>query len=117
MKKRLAVVGSRTITDYNFVKGLLDKQKDNISLIVSGGAKGVDTLAEQWANENEIPTKIFLPDWNTYGSKAGYMRNVFIIKECDICLAIWDGVSKGTTHSVNLCKKDKKPYLLVDFSK
>jgi hypothetical protein len=117
MKRKLAVVGSRTITNYEFVKKLLDKQKENISLIVSGGAKGVDTLAERWAKENGIPTKIFLPDWDTYGSKAGYMRNVFIINECDICLAIWDGKSRGTIHSVNLCKKDKKPYILVDFSK
>lgn len=113
MKKRLAVVGSRTITDYNFVKGLLDKQKDNISLIVSGGAKGVDTLAEQWANENGISIKVFSAEWDKYGKRAGFIRNNEIIKECDVCLAIWDGKSKGTQHSINLAKSMNKQVLVV----
>lgn len=112
-KKKLAVVGSRTITDYNFVKGLLDKQKDNISHIISGGAKGVDTLAEQWANENDIPVIVFKAEWGKYGKRAGFIRNNEIIKKCDVCLAIWDGKSKGTQHSINLAKSMNKKLLVV----
>ncbi len=117
MKRKVAVVGSRTITDYSFIKNLLDGKKDQIQSIISGGANGIDSLAERWAKENNIPITIFLPDWNTYGKRAGYVRNESIIKECDMCLALWDGESKGTLHSVNLCKKHQKPHLLIDFSK
>lgn len=114
--KKLAVVGSRSITDYSFIKRLLDRKLDSIECIISGGARGVDTLAERWANENRIPIKVFPADWDRWGKRAGYIRNETIIKECDICLAIWDGQSKGTLHSVNLCKKYKKPHLLFDFN-
>lgn len=114
MKKKLAVVGSRTITDYNIVKELLDKQKDNISLIVSGGAKGVDILAEQWANENGISVKVFIAEWDKYGKRAGFIRNKEIIEECDVCLAIWDGISKGTEHSINLAKSMNKKVVVVN---
>ena len=116
MKKKLAVVGSRSITDYSFIKRLLDRKLDSIECIISGGARGVDTLAERWANENRIPIKVFPADWDRWGKRAGYIRNETIIKECDICLAVWDGQSKGTLHSVTLCKKYNKPHLLLDFN-
>ena len=114
-KKKVAIVGSRTFTDYTLLETILDKYKDKINVIVSGGAVGADSLGAKWATKNGIKTTIFKPDWNTYGKKAGYMRNMQIIEECDICIAFWDGESKGTKHSIGLCQQINKPYKVVRF--
>ena len=57
---KLAVVGSRTFNDYNLLKEHLDKIHaiTPITLIISGGAKGADKLAEKWAHQNNIETLI-----------------------------------------------------------
>lgn len=114
---KLAVVGSRNFNDYNLLKKYLDKihEVEPISYIVSGGAKGADSLSERWAKENNVNTEIYLPDWNKHGKKAGFLRNVDIIKNADKCLACWDGVSKGTKHSIDLCEKYDKKLKIVYF--
>jgi hypothetical protein len=110
---RLAIVGSRKFNNYFLLKEELRKYKEEIKLIVSGGAKGADTLGEKWANENNIPTLIFLADWNRNGKQAGFIRNEDIIKNCDNVVAFWDGVSKGTAHSLFLAKKYGKPIKII----
>lgn len=109
--KKIAVVGSRGFDDYNKMKKILDGF--DIKLIVSGGAKGADSLAERYAVENDIETIIFEPEWNKYGMKAGYLRNIKIVDSADIIIAFWDGESKGTLHSINWAKKTKKGIRLV----
>ena len=61
----LAIVGTRTFNDYKLLKKKVDEinKKTKINMIVSGGAKGADKLAEKYAKENKIPTKIFIPNW------------------------------------------------------
>jgi predicted Rossmann fold nucleotide-binding protein DprA/Smf involved in DNA uptake len=72
---KIAIIGSRTFSDYNLLKKHIDtiKEKLEISLIVSGGSKGADLFGEKWAIENNIQTKIFLPDWDKFGKRAGFM--------------------------------------------
>lgn len=107
---RIAVIGSRGFSDYSFLKEKLDElhSQINISLIVSGGARGADTLGEQYAKDSEIKTLIFPADWKKYGKRAGYIRNYDIIKNCDIVVAFWDGESRGTKHSLDLARKQEK---------
>ena len=109
---KVAIVGSRTFTDYELAEKFIDKVCDDdailISKIISGGAKGADTIAEEYARNHNIETQIFKPDWEKYGKSAGYKRNVDIIENCDICIAFWDGESKGTKHDIDLCKKLNK---------
>ena len=114
---KLAVVGSRNFSDYELLKSKLDliHKRKPITLIVSGGAKGADSLSERWAKENNIPTKIFIPDWNKFGKKAGFLRNEDIIKNSDAVIAFWDGESRGTLSSINLAEKYKKSCLIVRF--
>ena len=114
---KLAVVGSRGFNDYELLKLKLDTihAVKPISLIVSGGAKGADTLAERWAKENDIPIKIFYPDWDKYKKSAGYIRNVDIIEFSDAVIAFWDGVSKGTLHSINLSKEKDKRLAIIKY--
>jgi hypothetical protein len=96
---KLAIVGSRTFDDYEMAKAAL---KDLvITEIVSGGAKGADALAERYAKENNIPVKIFKPDWAKYGRGAGPVRNKLIVEYADKVIAFWDGASKGTKSSID----------------
>ena len=77
---KLAIIGSRDFTDYDLLSKELEQYKDKITRVISGGAKGADTLGERWAKENNIPIQIFLPDWNKHSKGAGLLRNHDIIK-------------------------------------
>lgn len=72
---------------------------------MSGRAKGVDTLGEQYAKENNLLIAKFPADWDTYGKKAGYLRNVQMAEYAEACICIWDGVSPGTKHMIDIAKK------------
>jgi hypothetical protein len=109
---KLAIVGSRSFNNYNLLKDTINKY-DNIKLIINNSAIGADKLAEQYAKEYNIETKIYLPDWNKYGKKAGPIRNELIIKDCDIVIAFWDGESRGTLNSINIAKTLNKKLELI----
>ena len=111
----VAVVGSRSRTDKEYIHKKLDElhSEKPIELIVSGGARGVDLIAEEWADLNKIPKKIFIPDWDKYGKKAGFLRNIEIVNHADVVYSFWDGESRGTLSSMNLAKKNNKK-LIVD---
>ena len=111
---KLAIIGSRTFNNYSLLESYLNPHKNNISLVISGAAKGTDSLSEKWANENNIKTLIFPADWNKYGKRAGYIRNEDIIKNCDNVIAFWDKKSKGTKHALSLCKKYNKLYRIIE---
>ena len=110
---KIAVVGSRDFKDEDFIIETLHNETKFLPpegyIIISGGAKGVDTIAENFAKEMDLKTKIFLPDWNRYGKRAGFLRNELIINEADKVIAFWDGSSKGTKHSIDLAIKAGKP--------
>lgn len=116
---KVAIVGSRTFNDYDLAEKYIDKTCDDnaylICKIISGGAKGADSIAEKYARKHNIETQIFKPDWDTYGKSAGFRRNKDIIENCDICIAFWDGVSKGTKHDIDLCKKMNKLIFICKF--
>ena len=119
---KLAVVGSRTFNDYNLLVKYLNfiHNKEEITLIISGGAKGADKMSEYWAKDHNIETKIFIPEWNkqgTFNRRAGFERNELIIKECDKVVAFWDGESNGTRNDISLAKKYNKKCLVIDYNK
>lgn len=100
---RYAIVGGRDFNNYKTLQNVMFRQA-NVSLIVSGGARGADSLAEKFAKDYGIPVKIFPAEWDVYGKSAGYKRNVQIIKYADVVIAFWDGHSKGTKHSIDIAK-------------
>lgn len=110
---KVAIVGSRTIHDANILELAIKESKFDIIMVISGGAIGVDTLAEQWAARNNMATLIFRPRWDMYGKKAGFIRNERIAREADACIAIWDGTSKGTESTIDLFNKLNKPIYVV----
>jgi hypothetical protein len=105
---KLAIVGSRYFIDYEiFTKALnkiLNEWKDDIELVISGGAKGADTLAEKWAHEHKIEIMIFPADWKRYGRAAGPIRNTKIINESTHLIAFAAISSKGTLDTINKAK-------------
>lgn len=113
---KVAVVGSRSFTDYELLKKTLDELYPNITLIVSGGAKGADSLSEQYADEEGIRKLIFKPDWEKHGKAAGFIRNRDIVAESDMVIAFHDGHSKGTANSIEHAKKMGKILKVILFS-
>ena len=106
-------MGSNYQWRYKLVIETLEPYKSKISLVVSGAAKGADSLGEKWAIENNIQTLIFPADWDKHGKRAGFIRNEDIIKNCDGVVAFGDGESKGTVHSLSLAETYNKPTKIV----
>ena len=98
---KVAVIGSRNIE----VKNLGDYLPENTTEIVSGGAKGVDLCARDYAEKNGIKLTEFLPDYARYRRGAPLKRNIRIIEYADTVLAFWDGKSSGTKFVIDTCKK------------
>ena len=115
---RLAVVGSRNCNDYGLVHVALSRYLDvhgESLVIVSGGAKGADSLAARFARENNLELIEHLPDWNRFGKSAGFKRNWLIWQDADAGVAFWDGISRGTAHSFDIAKQQGKSLEVVHF--
>lgn len=113
-KISLGIIGSRTFNDYEFLKTCLNEYKDKADVVVSGGAKGADSLGEKWANEMGIKKYILKPDWKKFGRSAGFIRNRDIVSNSDLIIAFWDGKSSGTKHSIDLAFELKKDILVIN---
>ncbi len=114
---RLAIIGSRTFDNYELLCQEIDKLKVfyQIDIIISGGARGADSLGMRYAQEHKIPFIAFTADWEKYGKIAGMIRNQDIIDTSDYIIAFWDGVSRGTRDSIRRANKCKKKYKVIYF--
>ena len=106
---KLAVIGSRSLK----VENLSDYIKENVTEIVSGGAKGVDSYAALYAKENGIALTEFLPDYARYKRAAPLKRNEKIAEYADEALAFWDGSSRGTLYAIKLFEKLGKKVTII----
>ena len=114
---RIIIAGSRDFNDYELLKKsaieIITKKTmlPDLTRIVSGGARGADTLGERFANEMGLEISRFIPDWDGLGKRAGYVRNAEMAKfavEDDndgMLIAFWDGQSRGTKHMIDLAKR------------
>lgn len=116
---RLAIIGSRDFNDYELLKNKVDnlrKKHPQIQTIISGGARGADKLAEQYADQHNLLKEIYYAEWDKFGKRAGFIRNKVIWDSCDIIIAFWDGKSPGTKHSVDkFYQKDIIPFYLIKY--
>jgi hypothetical protein len=103
------IAGSRGITDLSKVFDATLNSGFCITEVVSGAARGVDTLGEEWASIKNIPIKRFPASWDTYGKSAGYKRNAEMASYAEALIAIWDGKSRGTKHMIDLARIIKLP--------
>lgn len=98
---KVAVIGSRNLTINDLGRYLPAETTE----IVSGGAKGIDTSAREYALANSVKLTEFLPDYAKYKKGAPLKRNLQIIEYADVVIAFWDGKSKGTKFVIDNCKK------------
>lgn len=122
---KVGVIGSRTITNKSLIYKALDAfatraslQKDQI-VVLSGGAKGVDTLAQEWCREREVPFILFKPYFlvdnkAAYNPRHYFTRNKQIIDNSDTILAFWDGETKGTSWGISYSRKQRKAITVID---
>ena len=101
---KIAIIGSRNLIVTDLEKYI----PEEITEIVSGGAKGIDSCARAYAHANHIKLTEFLPEYPKYGKGAPLRRNLQIIDYADAVLAFWDGKSKGTKYVIEQCKKKNK---------
>ncbi|MBE6606686.1 MAG: hypothetical protein E7635_06585 [Ruminococcaceae bacterium] len=106
---KVAIIGSRGLCVNDFSPYL----PDGITEIVSGGARGIDTSAREYANRHGILITEFFPEYDKYGPKAApHIRNDKIIDYADIVLAFWDGRSRGTRSVIEKCKQRGKKVIV-----
>ena len=106
---KLLIAGSRSIKEFDlspYISG-------DVDVIISGGAGGIDTLAEQYADAHRISKYIIRPKYNLYGKAAPLKRNEEMIKMADKVLVVWDGVSKGAQYTVKYAEKINKKTIII----
>ena len=106
---KLAIIGSRSL----HIPDLEKYMPDDVTEIVSGGAKGVDSDARNYAEKNGIKITEFLPDYTLHGRGAPLKRNIQIIEYADMVLAFWDGKSRGTKYVIDNCEKTGVPVRVI----
>ncbi len=106
---KLLIAGSRGIENFDLSKHI----EEDVDTILSGGAKGIDTHAEEYADKNRLSKIILRPRYDLYGKAAPIKRNEELVQMADKILIIWDGASKGTKSTINYAKKLKKEIEVV----
>lgn len=108
---RIAVIGSRRFADAALVARVMADYRDRITLLVSGGAAGADTLGAEWAEAAGVPTRIFLPA--TRDRTGFFARNRRIVEAAELVIAFWDGRSTGTAHTLDQARRRGVPVRVI----
>lgn len=114
-RPKVIVAGSRNMTDKKTVYGYLDRLRKKIGdfEVVSGMAKGADSIGVEWAVERGLAVAKFPARWSTEGKSAGFLRNERMADHADLLVAFWDGYSVGTKHMIETASKKKLPKTVV----
>lgn len=106
---KLLIIGSRSIKSFD----LSPYVPPSVDTVISGGANGIDDLAEQYADFHRLSKYIIRPRYDLYGRAAPLKRNEQMVDISDAVLAVWDGQSRGTQYTISYAKKVNKPILLL----
>ena len=112
---KLIVAGSRNVDDVEFIESVLDGIHINtpITCVISGLARGPDTIGKEWAEKRGIPVSGFAPDWDKYGKVAGFIRNSQMANEGDAAVIFYDGQSSGSKNMAKTMVKLKKSVRVI----
>lgn len=115
MSKTYIIAGGRDCSDrklmYSALQDLLCTKgdycmpRDNVK-VIHGGAKGADSMADDWFVVSWCPFDVFPADWDQHGKRAGIMRNLDMADAADALIAFWDGESRGTKHMIETAIKE-----------
>ena len=106
---KLLVAGSRSIKEYD-LEGLVP---EGVTLIITGGAVGIDAIAEQYADRRKISKLILRPRYDLYGKGGPLKRNEKMVELCDMALVIWDGKSRGAKYTIECAKRMGKTVRVI----
>lgn len=106
---KVIIAGGRKFSDYALLcescdKFLCQKHQTHDIVVISGTARGADTLGERYAHERGYAVEKYPADWNRDGKAAGPIRNAQMAKVADTLIAFWDGQSKGTANMIDQAK-------------
>jgi hypothetical protein len=113
---KVIIAGSRDWVTGEDVKAAMDACPFFVNVVVSGKARGADTLGERWAAEHGHMVAPFPADWDTHGKSAGPIRNQEMAEYAGGLVALWDGKSKGTQNMVTEMVKRGKPVFIWGLS-
>lgn len=120
---KVIVAGSRSFNDYELAFKYLDKVKlitecmKKSMTIVSGMARGADSIGVDYAKSRGLNIIEMPADWNKYGKSAGYRRNLEMGKLANSAMVFWDGESKGSEHMINIMNELNKPVWVILYNK
>ena len=106
---KLLIVGSRSIREFDLSPYI----PEGVDTVISGGASGIDHLAERYADQHHLSKYIMRPHYELYGRAAPLRRNEQMVNLSDTVLIIWDGQSRGTQYTLKYASKLNKPIILV----
>lgn len=106
---KLAVIGSRGIESVELARYIPDSCRE----VVSGGARGIDRCAEEYARQKGLRLTVFLPDYRRFGRGAPLKRNEQIADYADAALAFWDGRSAGTLYTIRAFLRREKEVTVI----
>lgn len=109
---RTIIAGSRSFNCYLTLLEAIKQFPPQITTVISGTARGADQLGEYWARKHNVPIEQYPANWGKYGKRAGYIRNEEMAKVADCALILWDGISPGTKHMINICERVNLPYFV-----
>ena len=112
VKIKLAIIGSRTLPDFD-KDTILRYIPPETTAIISGGARGIDALAKRIARELALDFLEIRPDYARYGKTAPLSRNAAIVSMADQVLAVWDFTSRGTAHVIAQCIERGVPVRVI----
>ncbi len=108
----IAFVGSRNFPDWSLIQKEIDALPVGVT-VISGGARGVDSVSIELAKKRGLAVRVFTADWASYGKAAGMIRNQEIVKHSDEVIAFWDGKSRGTKNTIKLTMAANKPLRII----
>jgi|SRR6266853_665132 len=117
---KVLVCGSRHFEDYERLKRevlrILPIGNHMNTIVISGHARGADSLGERLAKDMEFKCEIYPADWNTYGKRAGPIRNSQMLKEGkpDLVIAFRGPNSRGTQNMITQARKARVPVEIID---
>lgn len=99
------IAGSRAITNFDLLEQVIEQSDFQITTVITGCAKGIDTLGIKWGEIHGVPILRFPAQWSRYGRGAGPIRNKEMSENADACIVIWDGHSQGAKNMIELAHK------------
>ncbi len=117
---KVIIAGSRGFSNYKLLKEqcnkyLREKRRTCNIIIVSGHARGADTLGEMYAQDEGFALEVYPAQWKKLGKQAGYRRNEQMAEVADALIAFWDGESKGTKHMIDIMNNKGLPTKVVNY--